>query len=39
MSVNKEKTMENNINICIKHIYSHANGAKITFETYNNWRV
>jgi len=36
MSVNKEKELrKNNRNICVTRISSLANGAKITFETYN----
>jgi len=36
MTVNKEKELrKNNRNICVTRISSPANGAKITFKTYN----
>ena len=31
----KKELRKNNRNVCVTHIYNPANGAKITFETYN----
>jgi hypothetical protein len=37
MTINKEKELrKNNRNICVTRISSPANGARVTFETYNS---